>query len=60
MRKLVFTVEPKVAKKRIQKDIDNKIDRASSVHFVDEYHKYFLETMELINQGKVLFKEIMQ
>lgn len=57
---VVFTVDPKIAKERIQKDIDSNVDRASSVHLVDEYHEYFQETMDLIKKGEILFKVIMK
>ena len=55
---IIFTVDPEVAKERIQSDIDSGVDRASSVHFVDEYYQYFKETMDLIKDNKVLFTPI--
>ena len=53
---VIFKVDPEVAKKRIQNDIDSGADRASSIHLVDEYYEYWKETMELIKDKKVLFK----
>lgn len=53
---VVFSVDPEVAKARIMKDLNSGIDRADSVHYVDEYYEYFQETMALIEEGSVLFK----
>jgi len=53
---MLFTVSKEDAKKRIQSDLDNGIDRADSVKFVDEYFGFMQETMSLIRLGRVLFK----
>lgn len=56
---IVFPTNPEVAKQRIQGDLARGVNRADSAKFVDEYYKYYQETVQLIQDGKVDFKAYM-
>ncbi len=55
---LIFSVDPEESKRRIQKDLNSGINRASSVNIVDKHYKMYLETINEIESNKHGFDAI--
>lgn len=49
---LLFPADPEISESRIRKDLEAELDRASSIHLIEEQFDQYLETKRLIREGK--------
>lgn len=53
---IVFKSDPEISKQRIQKDLDDGVDRANSLDIVDEQFKFYEEAILILDDEKIYSK----